>query len=262
MDGRLRPVKAPLIAITTYGPDDTVDRVNLPPEYVDAIRRAGGRAVLVPPGEPDPKALLDAVHGLVLTGGGDIDPSAWDGPSHDTVYMTDPSRDSTEIELAKLAVERDVPLFAICRGIQVLNVALGGTLHVHVPDTVGETVQHRLPPPDGGPKIGWKGAVPHGVVVEEDSHLAKIMGTTLVEPMSWHHQAVAELGRGLRAVAWAPDGIVEAVELDGHRFLVAVQWHPELTSGTDPTQAALFEAFVEAARPVLRTRRVVDAPRR
>lgn len=243
-------MKAPLIAITTYGPDETVDRINLPAEYVESVRRAGGRAVLVPPGEPDVGGLLDSVDGLMLTGGGDIDPSVWDGPAHETVYMTDVSRDSVEISLAKVAVERGVPLFAICRGIQVLNVALGGTLHVHVPDAVGESVRHRLPPPEGGVKIGWKGAIPHGIKVVPDSRLYGIMRTMNIEPMSWHHQAVDDLGEGLRAVAWAPDGIVEAVELEGHPFLLAVQWHPELTSAVDETQARLFDAFVAAAASV------------
>lgn len=232
-------MRAPLIAITTYPADDASSgRVNLPREYIDAVRRAGGRALLVPPGESDPSGLLDAVDGLVLTGGGDIDPGFWHGPSHDTVYMTDAARDSLEIELARLAVDRSVPTMCICRGAQVLNVALGGTLHVHVPDIAGESVRHRLPPRE---------PVAHPVTVELSSELARILGATQIEPMSWHHQAIDELGEGLRVVAWAPDGIVEAVELDGHPSLIAVQWHPELTSGTDPTQAALFEAFVAAA---------------
>jgi putative glutamine amidotransferase len=234
---------APLIAITTYQADDaSMGRVNLPREYVDAVRRAGGRAVLVPPGESDSSGLLDAVDGLVLTGGGDIDPALWNGPSHETVYMTDAPRDSLEIELARLAVERSVPMMCICRGVQVLNVALGGTLHVHVPDVVGEGVAHRSPPRE---------PVAHLVSVEPSSELARVLGATEIKPMSWHHQAIDQLGGGLRAVAWAPDGIVEAVEHVSHPSLIAVQWHPELTSATDPTQAALFDAFVSAASPAL-----------
>jgi putative glutamine amidotransferase len=229
-------VSAPLIAITTYPAED--GRVNLPREYVDCVRRAGGRAVLVAPGEEDPSGLLDVVDGLVLTGGGDIDPARWNGPAHGTVYMTDEPRDSLEIELARLAVERGMPTLCICRGIQVLNVALGGTLHVHVPDVVGESVQHRLPPRE---------PVAHAVSVDPPSELARIMRATEIAPMSWHHQSIDTLGDGLRAVAWAPDGIIEAVELDAHPWLVAVQWHPELTANTDPTQAALFDAFVGAA---------------
>jgi putative glutamine amidotransferase len=231
-------VPAPLIAITTYPPDDVVDRINLPEEYVRCVRAAGGRAALIPPGEPDPSGLLDAVSGLVLTGGGDIDPSVWGGTTHETVYMTDRARDSLELALARLAVERGTPLLAICRGMQVLNVALGGSLHVHVPDVVGEAVLHRVPP---------RGPIPHKVTVDPTSDLSQILGATDIEPMSWHHQAVDRLGDGLRAIAWAPDGVVESVELARHPWLVAVQWHPELTAATDPTQAALFDAFVAAA---------------
>ena len=234
---------APLIAITTYPADDaSLGRVNLPREYVDAVRRAGGRAVLVPPGESDPSGLLVAVDGLVLTGGGDIDPALWNGPSHEAVYMTDGARDSLEIELARLAVDRSVPTMCICRGVQVLNVALGGTLHVHLPDVVGETVRHRLPPRE---------PVTHPVTVEASSELARVLGATEIAPMSWHHQAIHRLGAGLRAVAWAPDGVVEAVELIAQPSLIAVQWHPELTAATDPTQAALFDAFVSAASSAL-----------
>ena len=241
---------APLIASTTYPADDVGDRVNLPPEYIASVRRAGGRAVLVPPGEPDVAGLLDTVDGVLLTGGGDIDPSLWGGPEHETVYMTSVVRDSMEIELARLAVERGVPLLAICRGMQVLNVALGGTLHVHVPDVVGESVVHRLPPPDDIMRPGWKGAVPHSIELAPDSRLADVLGTTDIEPMSWHHQAVDELGEGLRAVAHAPDGIIESIELDGHPNVTAVQWHPELTAADDPTQARLFEALVASAASV------------
>ncbi len=229
----------PLIAITTYAADaESQQRVNLPREYVDAVQRAGGRAVLVPPGDPDPSGLLDRVDGLLLTGGGDIDPTVWNGPAHETVYMTDEARDSLEVELARLAVARDVPTMCICRGIQVLNVALGGTLHVHLPDVVGDDVMHRLPPREPGP---------HPIDIEPSSALARHLGATRVEPMSWHHQAIDKLGDGLRAVAWAPDGVIEAVEHNAHPSLIAVQWHPELTAATDPTQSALFDAFVSSA---------------
>jgi putative glutamine amidotransferase len=235
-------VPAPLIAITTYPANEVVDRINLPVEYVDSVRRAGGRALLVPPGESDPAGLLDAVDGLLLTGGGDIDPSRWAGPAHETVYQTSPLRDDLELTLALLAVERGFPMMCICRGIQVLNVALGGTLHVHVPDVVGDALQHRVMP---------LGPIPHRISVDADSNLARIMGTTDIEPQSWHHQAIDRPGDGLRVVARAPDGIVEAVEHDSHPALIAVQWHPELTADRDPTQAALFDAFIAAATPVL-----------
>jgi putative glutamine amidotransferase len=132
-------------------------------------------------------------------------------------------------------------MMGICRGIQVLNVARGASLHVHVPDVVGEGLLHRVMP---------LGPIPHRITVDADSQIARIMGATDIEPMSWHHQAIDRVGEGLRVVARAPDGIVEAVELNGHPSLIAVQWHPELTAATDATQAALFDAFVASATRV------------
>ena len=231
-------MSSPLIALTTY-PAGEDGRVSLPFAYVEAVRRAGGRPVLVAPGAPDPEKLLHRVDGLVLTGGGDIEPSRWGGPDHRAIYATNPARDELEMALARAAVADDLPLLAICRGHQVLNVALGGTLHAHIPDHVGGAVQHRLPPRD---------AVPHGVRVDPDSKLAATLGCLECEPMSWHHQAVDELGRDLRPVAWASDGIVEASEHQHHPFLVSVQWHPELTADVDPAQQKLFDALVEASR--------------
>jgi putative glutamine amidotransferase len=121
----------------------------------------------------------------------------------------------------------------------VLNVALGGSLHLHVPDVFGESVTHRLPPRE---------PVPHAISVDADSKLARIIGAIEIEPMSWHHQAIDRLGKALRVAALAPDGVVEALEHENHPSLIAVQWHPELTAMTDPGQAALFDAFVAAAR--------------
>lgn len=228
----------PLIALTTY-PADGDGRVNLPSAYIEAVRRAGGRPILIAPGEPDPEQILEQVEGLVLTGGGDIDPSRWGGPEHQAIYATSNQRDELELTLARAAVERAFPLLAICRGHQVLNVALGGTLVVHIPDHVANEVSHRLPP---------RQALPHAVQVDPTSQLAATLGCTECEPMSWHHQSVDELGCGLRAVAWADDGIVEASEHDDHPFLVSVQWHPELTADVDPPQQRLFDALVAASR--------------
>jgi putative glutamine amidotransferase len=227
----------PLIGITTY-PIDEGGRVGLPAEYVDAVRRAGGIAVLLPPGEDDAAAVLDRVDGLLLSGGGDIDPALYSAVRHETVYGTDPDRDRSDLALARRAVAETVPTFAICRGLQVVNVALGGTLHQHLPDVVGEAVAHRAPPRE---------PVPHPIRVDAGSLVARLMGATAIEPMSWHHQAVDRPGVGLRAVAQAADGTVEAIELDGQPWLLAVQWHPELTAATDRTQQRLFDEFVAVA---------------
>lgn len=230
----------PVVAVTTY-PADEGGRVDLPGEYVDALRRAGALPVLVPPGDTDPSEVLGHVDALLLSGGGDLDPGTYGGAHHPSVYLTDGERDRSELALVRGAVERRLPIFAICRGLQVLNVALGGTLHVHLPDVVGDEVAHRAPPRE---------PIAHPVAAEAGSLVARLAGATELDPMSWHHQAVDRLAPGLRVVARAPDHVVEAVEHDEHPFLLAVQWHPELTAATDAAQQRLFDGFVEAARAV------------
>ena len=229
---------APLVALPTYHAN-AEGRVNLPAEYHEAVRRAGGRPVLIPPGDPDYAALLDDVDAVVLTGGGDIDPTLIGGREHPEIYGTSTLRDESELDLVRQIMDRRTPTLAICRGMQLLNVVLGGTLLPHLPDDVGDEVVHRADPP---------GPIPHGVRLDGQSLLAEVMGATEVVTASWHHQAIDELGDGLRPVAWADDGVIEAVELEGHPFLEVVQWHPEITAGDDPTQQALFDALVDRAR--------------
>jgi len=234
----------PRIGITTYGRNEE-HRFTLPAEYVDSVRRAGGRTFLLAPGEPDPRGWLEDLDGVVVAGGGDLAPDAWGGAGVEDNYGVDAERDATELDLAAAVLERRLPSLWICRGLQVLNVVQGGTLLEHVPDSVGEAVDHRLPPRE---------PVPHAVTVEAGSRLAQTLGTGEASGVSWHHQAVDEPGRGLRVVARAPDGVVEALELDDHPELEAVQWHPELSSATDPVQQRLFEALVERAALRSRTR--------
>ena len=230
--------RRPLIGITTYG-RGTDDRFRLPAPYVDAVRRAGGVAVLVPPGG-EIGQLLEEVDGWILAGGGDLDPRLYEGRPHATIERVDAERDASEFELAKAIVERDLPALCICRGAQVLNVALGGTLIEHLPDEVGEAIEHRAP--------AGTGIYPrHPVAVEAGSRLAAIMGSDRVEPASWHHQAVRRLASGLVLTARAPDGTVEAFEKPDREWLIAVQWHPEVTAGEDPTQQRLFDGLVAAA---------------
>jgi len=231
-------MSAPIIGLTAYGRGED-QRFNLPAEYVDAVRRAGGVALLLPPGEPQPLAWLDALDGLILAGGGDLDPHTWGGPRAETIYGVDADRDANELELALGAIEQALPTLCICRGLQVLNVALGGSLHPHLPDVVGEAVLHRLPP---------RVPTPHAVAVTPECRLAKILAASEIEPVSWHHQAVDRLGRGLEVVARAPDGIVEAVELADQPRLVAVQWHPEMSAERDPVQQRLFDWLIAEAR--------------
>lgn len=236
-------VARPLIGITTY-PQNARGRYELPEEYVTCVRRAGADVVLLPPGAGSVDALVGRLDGIVLAGGGDLDPATYGGEGHETIYALDEPRDSDELALVHLVLERELPTFAICRGSQVLNVALGGTLHPHLPDVVGTEVTHR---DADAIARGLPGPVPHTVRVEPDSLVARIMDSTDVTPMSWHHQAIDRLGSGLRPVAWAADGTIEATEHESHPWLISVQWHPELSAGDDPTQQRLFDAFVHTA---------------
>lgn len=232
--------RPPLIGISSYARDNgEPPSFTLPCGYVDAVRLAGGVPLVLPPGEADPAKLLDVVDALVLAGGGDIAPAAYGANPHATLYSISEERDHFELELTRAALARpEVPLLCICRGLQILNVALGGTLHQHLPDVVGESVLHRLPPRLPGR---------HPVHIEPTSRVARILGATEVEVCSWHHQSVERLGRGLHSVGWADDDVIEAVELPEHPWCVAVQWHPEMQID-EPTQQKLFAALVGAAR--------------
>lgn len=231
-------MKPPVIGITTYGRDER-GRYTLPSEYVAAVQRAGAVPVLIPPVPGHAASYLDLVDGIVLAGGGDLDPGLYGSDGHETIYSVDAQRDALELALAKRIVELRAPTLAICRGMQVLNVALGGTLIEHLPAVVGEQVLHRAP---------LREPTPHAVRVKAGSRLAAVAGATEFAPMSWHHQAIRQAAPGLEVVATAADGTIEAVELAGHPWLIAVQWHPELTAEKDPAQQRLFDALVKATQ--------------
>ncbi len=212
----------------------------VPDAYVSALHRAGVRAVLVPTvAIDDPEATLAPFDGLLLAGGGDIEPSRYGGQPHPEVYGVDAARDAAELALVRAALVVGVPVFAICRGMQVLNVALGGTLHQHLPDLQGMDL-HGQP--------GRDLSVVHDVKVTEGTLLAQAGGRSVLRCTSHHHQAVDRLGAGLTAVAASGDGLVEAVELEdpGNRWVLGVQWHPEMTASDDHSQQALFNALAEA----------------
>lgn len=233
----------PLVGLSAYGLTDG-DRYNLPADYVEAVRRAGGCAVLLPPGGEDWREVLPLLDALVLTGGGDINPGRYRGARHATIYNLDEARDASEFALAGAVLDdggehRDLPTLGICRGAQVLNIAAGGTLFEHLPDHYGDTVAHRAPPRE---------PVPHAVTVDAASKLHAVLGSIHFTCQSWHHQALREIPPLFKPVAWAPDGAVEAIESPAHRFLMAVQWHPELTAAEDAVQQNLFDALVKAAR--------------
>lgn len=232
-----KQTQQPLIGITTYARNEN-GQFMLPAVYVDAVRRAGGIPVLLPPGEDHQEILLHHLDGIILAGGGDISPSYYNGKTHPTIYMVDIERDRSELALIKKLIAKDLPTLCICRGSQILNVALGGSLIEHLPDEVGNDVAHRLPPRE---------RTEHPINLEPTSQLAQIMGKTTIVTASWHHQAVRNLALGLNVVAYAPDGTIEGIEKPDHPWLIGVQWHPELTAATDETQHRLFEALVVAA---------------
>ena len=213
-------------------------------DYPDAVLAAGGMPVILPFQSGDARALLERLDGLVLSGGSDLDPARYgDATVHPDTYDVDPDRDAFELAMVEAALALDRPILAICRGIQVLNVALGGTLHQHLPDVAIGIAhrQHRNATPIPGDRPG------HEVTVSPASTLARLVGVDRLPVNSFHHQAVKVLAPDLVAVAISDDGVVEAVE---HRFrpdVIGVQWHPELMARTSERQAALFANLVRDA---------------
>ncbi|HEX5613630.1 MAG TPA: gamma-glutamyl-gamma-aminobutyrate hydrolase family protein [Acidimicrobiia bacterium] len=207
--------------------------------YLDAISRAGGTPVLLLPEELDERdasALLARFDALVLTGGPDVEPACYGQERHPDVYGVDAVADAFECALLRAALASDIRTLAICRGIQVLNVALGGTLHQHITGAPGVGA-HGVPAVDDG-------SVLHEVVLDAGSRTADVMGTVTPTCSSHHHQALDALGAGVTVVGRAADGIVEAVEVRDAPHLLAVQWHPEDTAATDPAQQRLFDWLV------------------
>jgi putative glutamine amidotransferase len=206
--------------------------------YVEGVERAGGIPVLLPViGIDAVDEVISAVHGVLLTGGGDVQPSRYGATPVAETTGVDPARDDFDICLLERAMEIDLPVLATCRGMQVVNVALGGSLIQHVPAVTGQQHDHFE---------RWREGV-HRVKIEPDSHLAEALGATEVLVNSIHHQAVDEAAPGTRAVAWADDDTIEAIEVPGSPHVVAVQWHPELLEDW-PEQQGLFRQLVDHAR--------------
>lgn len=232
--------RRPVIGITTYELTGSPTGFYLPRNYVEGVRRAGGLPILLPPGGDDLEQVLGMVDGVLLSGGGDIHPRQYGGRDHPTMMRVSEERDDFELGLTNAVLARDDrPLFCICRGLQVLNVACGGSLHADVPEAFGDRVIHRDPE---------RNPVRHATRVEPDSRLGEIVGLSSFEVSSRHHQAANEVGRGLRPVAWSEDGVIEGLEHPEHPFCVGVQWHPELTLD-DALTRRLFEAFIHACSP-------------
>jgi putative glutamine amidotransferase len=208
----------------------------LPRSYIDAVQRAGGIALMLPP-DPDavahPDTLLDLVDGLLLAGGADMDPASYGAERHAATVGTVPERDAFEIALTQRAIERDIPFLGICRGMQVMNVARGGTLTQHLPDDYGHEDHRR--------SLGSFDNADHDVRLARDSLAARAAGEELHGTKSHHHQGVERVGEGLEVTGWATiDELPEAIEVPGNRFALGVQWHPEADE-TSPLIAALVD---------------------
>jgi putative glutamine amidotransferase len=207
--------------------------------YLEAVRAAGGMPVILAPVSTDSiDTLLGRLDAVCLSGGPDLHPSAYGAMPHPELGPTEPELDSFELALARAAVTRGLPVLGICRGMQVLNVALGGSLHQHLPDLGGE-IDHRQKRASGEPT--------HRVTLARDSRLTKVIGRRYVEVNSFHHQGLHALGKGLTVAGRAPDGHVEAIEVSGRRFTFGVQWHAECLVDR-PDHLALFRGLVRAAR--------------
>jgi putative glutamine amidotransferase len=212
--------------------------------YVACVLEAGGLPMILP--NPAPAlatkaaaAYLSKVDGLLLTGGDDVDPSNYGQEPHPRLEDRDPVRDAFEIALARAAHKRAIPVLAICRGMQVANVALGGSLIQDIPSQVGESVRHRKGP-DGNPPS-------HEIAVEDGTRLRELVGGPRALVNSYHHQTADRVAPGLRVSARTADGVVEALEDPEHPFFVGVQWHPE-RAAEDPVTRGLFREFMAAAR--------------
>ena len=236
--------RSPLIGVSTsITVGATPERAYVNSAYLHAVQQAGGVPVPLPPqlSAASLRRLSDDLHGLLLTGGGDVDPALFGEAPHPALYDVAPSRDTLETSVLHLALARSLPVLAVCRGIQVLNVALGGSLHQDVATEPGTQLLHSQKEPRDQPT--------HKVKVAAGSRLAETLATDELEVNSMHHQAIHRLGGGLTAVAWAPDQLVEGVELDDPtRFVLAVQWHPEELVGHSEPARRLFSALVAAAR--------------
>lgn len=231
----------------TAAADETRPVIAVPwptPDYLDALTRAGAEPRVLDPSKDDLPAVLDACDGVLLTGGADVDPVLYADPERHPTTVVDRARDDYEIALTRAALDRGLPILAICRGVQVLNVAAGGSLVQDLPSEQPAALPHK---PGGAPD-----RVAHEIDVRPDTRLARLLGGRLdtshrVGVNSRHHQSVKKIAPGFHVSATAPDGVIEAIEQPDAPFCLGVQWHPENFWRTG-TFAGLFEGLVDAAR--------------
>ncbi|HEX9492555.1 MAG TPA: gamma-glutamyl-gamma-aminobutyrate hydrolase family protein [Thermoanaerobaculia bacterium] len=206
--------------------------------YVESLRRAGAVPVVIPPQPENAEAIAEGLDGILLAGGDDCDPAVYGEERHPSVEPMDPRRQKNDLTLARVARQRGIPTLGICLGVQVMNVAAGGTLIQDIDSEMRSDIEHASEPSDRHR---------HEVLIEEGTRLAGILGQQELNVNSSHHQAIRHVGDGLRVTAEAPDGIIEGLEDPSHPFYVGVQWHPEDMAG-ERSAKSLFGAFVEAAR--------------
>lgn len=240
--------KRPLIGCGTYhkviDQNPPIEVYGLMPSYVKAVLAAGGVPLLIPLGlnQEALQAIFERIDGLLLPGGGDIEPDCYAGNNqHPTVRDVDPGRDWAEMVLVRQAIEQDKPMLAICRGLQMFNVALGGSLwedvHSQMPGAMVHDYYHR----------GTRDHLAHAVCIEPDSRLASIVKQEQISVNSLHHQGIRQLAPSLRAVGRAPDGLIEAIEYPDRKFALGLQWHPENLLGNVPAMLNVFQEFVGVA---------------
>jgi putative glutamine amidotransferase len=235
---------SPLIGVTTRrtnNPNFKAPQFSVNQAYITSLVNVGALPVLIPLGLPDAmlKELVACLDGILFTGGGDIHPQRYGSSSHPAVSEIDEDRDRVEIQLLKDTLQAERPFFGVCRGLQVINVALGGSLYEDIRDQYSDSINHRCYP-DWPPDY-----LAHSISIDQGSYIADILGGRSMQVNSLHHQGIKKLASGLLATAHAPDGLIEAFELPGYPFGLAVQWHPEWLQAQPPMRD-LFQAFVQS----------------
>jgi putative glutamine amidotransferase len=233
----------PLIGVTTRNGKDSNGNPTtvIGHNYIRAVAGAGGLPFLIPSmlNEEDFRDIYSRLDGILFTGGGDVSLEYFSGSDHPRIGEIDKLRDLTEITLLRTAADDGKPMLGICRGAQVMNVALGGTLYTHIPDQLKNALDHDYPG-------DLREVLVHPVNVDESAKAAEIFGETLLHVNSLHHQGIKDIAPGLKASGYAPDGLVEVIEISDHPYAVAVQWHPEWLQD-QPAMRRLFKTFVEAS---------------